>query len=102
MRIIKESFLVEAARQYSKAAGYLEVWRKVVKNADWKSLADVRKTYPNADGVRVQSGRDVTVFNVCGNDFRLIAAIHFNRQIVFTLRFMTHAEYSKNEWKRTL
>ena len=33
---------------------------------------------------------------------RLIGAAHFNRQIVYTLRFMTHAEYSKDRWKDTL
>jgi mRNA interferase HigB len=42
------------------------------------------------------------VFNVCGNDFRLIVAIHYNRGIVYTLRFLTHAEYSKDKWKKEL
>jgi len=41
-------------------------------------------------------------FNIRRNDYRLIAAAHFNRQIVYTLRFMTHAEYSKDRWKDTL
>jgi mRNA interferase HigB len=36
------------------------------------------------------------------DNVRLIAAVHFNRQIVYTLRFMTHAEYSKDRWKETL
>ena len=36
------------------------------------------------------------------NDYRLIVAAHFNRQIVYTLRFMTHAKYSKDRWKDTL
>ena len=102
MRIVKEAFLTLAAKEYPKAAGYLETWRKVVRAASWKSLAEARKTYPSADGVKVKSGRQVTIFNVCGNDFRLVVAIHFNRQVVFTLRFMTHAEYSKENWKDTL
>jgi mRNA interferase HigB len=50
----------------------------------------------------VKSGKTAWVFNIHGNDFRLIAAIHFDRQVVYTLRFMTHAEYSKNQWKETL
>ena len=62
----------------------------------------MRRAYPSADAVRVESGRQVFIFNVCGNDFRLLDAIHFNRQILFTLRFMTHAEYSKGKWKETL
>lgn len=50
----------------------------------------------------VGSRRTVTVFNACGNKYRLLAAIHYNRKIVFTLRFLTHAEYSKDEWKNDL
>ena len=102
VRIIKEAFLVQAAADYPKAASYLETWRKIVKAAKWKSLVDVRKSYPSADGVKVKSGRNVTVFNVCGNEFRLIVAIHFDRQIVFMLRFLTHPEYSKDKWKEEL
>ena len=42
------------------------------------------------------------VFNIRRNDYRLIVAAHFNRQIVYTLCFMTHAEYSKDTWKSDL
>ena len=102
MRITKEAFLVGAAREHPKDAGYLEAWRKVVRAATWRSLTDVRRTYPSADAVRVRSGRQVLVFNVCGNAYRLVVAAHFNRQIIYTLRWMTHAEYSKDRWKDTL
>jgi mRNA interferase HigB len=47
-------------------------------------------------------GRGSCRANICGNEFRLIAAIHFNRQLVFLLRFLTHAEYSKEKWKEEL
>jgi mRNA interferase HigB len=58
--------------------------------------------YPGADPVEVASGRQVIVFNVCGNTYRLIVALHFDRQWAYTLRFLTHAEYSKNRWKDEL
>lgn len=102
VRIVKEAFLLQTARDYPQAAGYLEAWRRVVRAARWRSLAEVRRTYPSADAVRVKSGRQVLVFNVCGNRFRLVVAAHFNRQILYTLRWMTHAEYSKDAWKDTL
>lgn len=102
MRIVKERFLVQAAKDNPKAARYLEAWRVVVRAAQWVNLVDVRKAYPSADGVKVKSGRQVIVFNVCGNDYRLVVAVHFDRQIVFTFRFMTHAEYSKDRWKDEL
>ena len=102
MRIIKEIFLKAAIIRRPKAAASLSAWRKLVLAARWNSLVDVRRTFPNADAVRVGSGHNVYVFNISKNDFRLIAAIHFNAQRLFTLRFLTHAEYSKNKWKLEL
>src|SRR5207244_13246389 len=98
VRIIKAKFRQDAAVQYPKAATYLAAWVKVVRHASWQGLADVRRTYPSADMVRVESGKRVIVFNVCGNSYRLIVAIHFDRQMAYTLRFLTHAEYSKGHW----
>ncbi len=92
----------QAARRYPQTSVWLASWRKAVRAARWQSLADVRKTYPSADAVTVNSRRTVTVFNVCGNKYRLLAALHYNRKIVCTLRFLTHAEYSKDEWKNDL
>ena len=91
-----------AGRDHPPAARHLETWRKTVKAADWRTLVDVRRSYPDTDAVKVRSGRTVLIFNLRRNDCRLIAAAHFNRQIIYTLRFMTHAEYSKDRWKDTL
>jgi mRNA interferase HigB len=102
VRIIAERWLKDAAEAFPKAASYLAHWRVVVKAAHWHSLADVRRHYPSTDAVRVGSGGTVVVFNVCGNDFRLATAIHYNTQCVFTLRFLTHADYSKGKWKTDL
>ena len=102
MRIIKEPFLVNAGRKHPPAASHLEVWRKTVKAAVWRNFVDVRRSYPDTDFVKVRSGRQVLIFNIRRNDYRLIAAVHFNREIVYTLRFMTHAEYSKGRWKDRL
>ena len=74
----------------------------VVRNANWRNVQELRRTYPSADPVKVASGRVVTIFNVCGNDFRLGVAIHYDKQRVYTLRFMTHAEYDTNQWKKEL
>jgi mRNA interferase HigB len=102
VRIIKEAFLVAAGREYPPAARHLDAWRKCVKTARWRNLVDVRRTYPDTDGVKVGSGRQVLIFNIRRNDYRLVVAAHFNRQIIYTLRFMTHADYSKDRWKDTL
>ena len=102
MHIIKVPFLVEEARKYPKARKWIESWCAIAEKARWQNIQQVRASYPSADPVRVKSGRAVVVFNVCGNDYRFIAAIHYNRSIIYTLRFMTHAEYSKDKWKNDL
>ena len=102
MRIIKEKFLRDAAEQYPKAAKYLAAWTASVRAAAWRNMAEVRSCYGSADLVRVRSGRPVIVFNVCGNTYRLIVAMHFKSQMAFTLRFLTHAEYDLDDWKDDL
>jgi mRNA interferase HigB len=99
---VKEKFLRDAAEHYPKAGRYLAAWTATLKAATWRSLADVRRVYASADMVRVASGKSVVVFNACGNEFRLIVAMHFDRQIAYTLRFLTHAQYSKDKWKDEL
>jgi mRNA interferase HigB len=102
LRIIKEKFLKEAVPPRSKAGKWLDAWRFVVRVAEWRNLGELRMSYPSADTVWTKSGRNVTVFNVCGNDLRLIVAIHYDNQRIYTLRLLTHAEYDKNHWKNEL
>jgi mRNA interferase HigB len=99
---VKEKFLSDAAEQYPKAAKYLAAWTKTVRTATWRNLADVRHYYGSADVVHVHSGKSVIVFNVCGNTYRLIVAMHFNSQMAYALRFLTHAEYDRDDWKAEL
>jgi mRNA interferase HigB len=102
MRIIRIPFLVDVTRRYPKAKKWIENWASVAKRTEWKNILEVRASYPAADTVTVKSGSNVVVFNVCGNDYRLIVAIHYNRGIIYTLRFLTHADYSKSKWKQEL
>ncbi|MGH7950101.1 MAG: type II toxin-antitoxin system HigB family toxin [Candidatus Binataceae bacterium] len=45
-------------------------------------------------------GRDFYVFNIGGNNYRLIAAIHFNTQRLFVHHLLTHPEYDAGRWKK--
>ncbi|MSU61565.1 MAG: type II toxin-antitoxin system HigB family toxin [Pedosphaera sp.] len=102
MRLIKPSTLKTWAEQFPKAREALAVWQRLIEQNDFAHLAALRRVFPHADPVAVRSGRTATVFNVCGNHYRLIAALHYNRQLCFALRFLTHAEYSRNRWKDEL
>ncbi|MGD0140660.1 MAG: type II toxin-antitoxin system HigB family toxin [Tepidisphaeraceae bacterium] len=102
MRVIKPSRIHGFGQSFPDAKSSLNAWLKVTRKANWQGLMDVRATYPKADGVKVASGRTVTVFNIGGNKYRLIVAIHYNTAKVYVLRFMTHAGYDGEHWKRQL
>lgn len=102
MRIIKESFLATAAVDHPRAAESIATWVRLVRAASWSDPVQMRRTFSDVDPVKVKSGHTVYVFNIRRNEFRLIAAIHFDQARVFTLRFLTHAEYDLNSWKKVL
>jgi len=102
VRIIKRTTLLEFGRRFPKAAKALDDWTRLTLAAKWQNLVETRRSYPHADQVKVKSARTVTIFNVCGNDFRLVTAIHYDHQKVFILDFFTHAEYSREQWKKRL
>ena len=102
MRIIKGSFLKAAAKEHPRAEEKLNEWIARVSAAAWRNPVEMKRDFPHVDPVIVKSGHTVYVFNTRGNEFRLIAAIHFNRQVVFTLRFFTHAEYDRQNWRNEL
>jgi mRNA interferase HigB len=74
--------------------GPISSWYAVAKNASWKSLTEVRRTYPHADFVD-----PYTVFNIKGNAYRLIVKIEYRWQMIFVKHLLTHAEYSRGGWK---
>lgn len=80
-----------------KAKGELELWYRVVSEVEWQDYADVKATF----GARFDFVGDCAVFDICGNDFRLITRMRFRSHKVFVLRVLTHAEYDTNAWKKT-
>jgi mRNA interferase HigB len=102
MQVIGTDALDRAARKFPDARSSLRAWLHVAFGASWQNLIAVRETYPHADGVTVSSGSVVTVFNICGNKYRLLTRIDYRRQILRVVEMLTHAEYSKNRWKDRL
>jgi mRNA interferase HigB len=102
MRIIKTSMLKAFWQTHREAEASLRTWVVQAEAADWQCLADMRRTFPSADGVTVASGRPVVVFNIAHNRYRLIAAVHYNTRIVYTLMILTHKDYDRGDWKEKL
>lgn len=86
--MISEKKLREFWEVHADAEQPLKAWLKRTEGSAWRNFADLREDYPHAD----QYGRCI-VFNVGGNKFRLITAIHFNRQKVYVRFVLTHGEY---------
>ena len=102
VRIIAESTLRRFAVSRPEAAPGLEAWRRIMRREQFRHFADLRRCFRSADQVRVASNKAVVVFNIHGNAYRLLCAIHYNTGKVFLLRFLTHADYSKDRWKDEL
>ena len=102
MRVIKPARVREFRMKHRRAEPSLEEWLTKMQAAEWANLVELRETFPSADPVKVASGKTVVVFNIAGNRYRLIAAVHYNTGRVFVLRFLTHAEYDKEAWKNQL
>ena len=99
MRVISLKPLREFWRRHADAEEPLRLWYKTATGADWPSLRDVRQTYPHADGVRTAAGETLTVFNIGGNKYRLIARIRYDYRLVNVRAVMTHQEYDEGKWK---
>ena len=81
MRIIKEKNLADYCRlsKYRKAEEHLKVWVYEVRHSTWKNAKELKLKYRNAS---IISSKRV-VFNIKGNDFRLIVDIEYKLKIVF-------------------
>ncbi len=80
-------------RQYAAARKTLNVWAATVERSAWRHPQDVKDTFRSAS--IIGRGSDRVVFNIKGNDFRLIIRIDYARQIVDVRWFGTHAEYDR-------
>lgn len=92
MRIIKEKTLKDycSSARYHRAADSLRAWIYEVRYSDWNNAAELKATYRNAS---ILSSKRV-VFNIKGNEFRLIVDVEYQMKLVFVVRFGTHVEYN--------
>lgn len=97
MRIIKEKTLTDYCRsgRYKPAADSLKAWGFEVRYSTWDNTNELKSKYRHAS---VLSSKRV-VFNIKGNDFKLIVDIEYKLKIVFIVWFGTLAEYDKIDAK---
>jgi len=69
----------------------LDAWFDEARRAAWKSMADVKRRYATASVVTAER----IVFNIKGNDYRLVTAVDFEKGIVWIKWIGTHRDYDK-------
>ncbi len=96
MRIIAKSTLRNFWNKHSDAEQPLRAWYDEARKAEWNSFQDIKKQFGSASIV----GNGRVVFNIKGNDYRLVVLILFRRGKAFIRFIGTHTEYDKIDAKK--
>ena len=91
MNVMSFKMLRDCYEKHADAEAALTAWYRVVKNAEWKDLNDLKKDYPSAD--LVADSR--VIFNIKGNHYRIVARVIFQYKRVMVKFVGTHAEYDR-------
>lgn len=93
MKVLGQRKLEKFMRRHARAKISLSAWLQDAKDAEWKTTQDIRNRYNSADFL----SDNRVVFNIGGNNFRLVVIVRYQNGIVVIDRIGTHAEYDK--WK---
>jgi mRNA interferase HigB len=94
MHVISRKKLREFWADDPRAEPPLSAWFRFVEKVIWRSFAEVKATFNTTDRVN-----QLTVFDVGGNKYRLIAYIDYSNQCVFVRHVLTHQDYDKGQWR---
>jgi len=93
MRVISNKALTSFAAIHPAADEPLQAWRKTIESRPFVSFADFKTSFNATDKVS-----QYYVFDIGGNKYRIVAAIHFDHQKLYVRHVFTHKEYDK--WNR--
>lgn len=91
MVVISKAVLKRICRNASGRGAALTKWYNETKAADWRNFNDLKTTFNTADAV----ANDRYIFDIKGNQYRLVALIIYRIRTVFILFIGTHKEYNK-------
>ena len=95
VRVISRRAIREFALRHRDALEPLRHWANATERVVWKNPGELRRTFGTADFVG-----DLTVFNIAGNKYRLIAFVHYRAKAAYIKHILTHEEYDEGRWKR--
>ncbi len=91
MRIIAISTLRAFWTKHPDAQTPLQAWYALASRAQWKSPSDIKAAYRNAS----LTANNRVVFNIKGNDYRLVVLVRYDKGLLFVKFVGTHAQYDK-------
>lgn len=91
MRVIAKKILRDFWKSHADSEQQLKAWFQEASNAQWQSPNKIKIEYPSASLLP----ENRVVFNIKGNNYRLIVKINYDYQMVWIRFIVTHAEYDK-------
>ena len=91
MRVIAKSTLRDFWKKHADSEQQLKAWFRETEKTSWKTINDLKNDYPKASILKDNR----IVFDIKGNNYRLIVKFNFDYQICWIRFIGTHAEYDK-------
>lgn len=93
MKVVGQPKLEKFMKKHSRAKSPLSAWLQDAIDSEWKTPQDIKNRYNSADFLN----NNKVIFNIGGNNFRLVVIVRYQNGIVMIDKVGTHAEYDK--WK---
>lgn len=93
MKVVGKTILEDFIKKHSRAKSPLSAWLQDAEDSTWKTPKDIKNRYNSADFL----SDNRVIFNIGGNNFRLVVIVRYQNGIVMIDRIGTHAQYDK--WK---
>lgn len=94
MKVIGKDKLVKFGKKHAGAKSALDSWCYEVCETEWQTPQDIRSRYQSADFI----ADNRVIFNIKGNNYRLVVKIRYQNRIIAVEWVGTHAEYSKKKF----
>lgn len=89
MKLLGKAILDDFKQKHADARPQISSWEAEVEEAEWKTPQDLKRRYPRASILSKQN----VVFDICGNNYRLLTVVAYKTGIILVKRIGTHKEY---------
>lgn len=95
MRTLKSKTIEKYCKRFPRASKAIRTWSQIVKSANWANHSELKSKLGSASIINKKR----VVFNICGNNYRLVADINYQTKFVYVVWFGTHKDYDKIDVK---